>query len=243
MISNVFHAVFFLPLYNALVWLSAVLPGADIGLAIVVLTLLVKIALFPLQHRVNKTQRVLKQLEPKLQELKEKHADNRAEHAKKMMELYKEHGVNPFSGFLVLLIQLPILLALFWVFKDSFLLKPEWIYSFVTVPAITNTIFLGFLDIAARSYVLAVFVGLSQFLQIRLMSPALAPVTDSKNHSLAADFSRTLNLQMRYTMPVIITFVAISLPAALSLYWLTSNLFAIGHELVINRQFRKSHAS
>lgn len=231
MISGLFHQIFFLPLYNALVWLSGSLLGGDIGLAIIVLTLLVKIALFPLQHRVNKTQNALKRLEPALQDLKKKHVNDRSEQARQTMALYKEHGVNPFSGFIVLLIQLPILLALFWVFKDSFLLKPEWIYSFVTAPLAPSIKLFGLLDITAKSYWLAFLVGLTQFFQMRLVMPpsAAGPVTD---------FSRSLSLQMRYFMPVMVIFIAATLPAAISLYWTTSNLFAIGHELFINRRLK-----
>lgn len=244
MIGNFFHLVFFLPLYNALIWLSSILPGGDIGLAIVLLTLLVKIILFPLQHRMSKTQAALKSLEPELQRLKEKYVDDKSEQAKQLMALYREHGVNPLSGFIILLIQLPVLLALFWVFKDSFILKPEWFYSFVTPPAVSNTLFLGLLDITTKSYVLAIFVGLSQFFQMKLVLPPQSPATGEKKgkNSLASDFTRGLNLQMQYFMPVMVTFIGFSLPAAISLYWFTSNLFAIGHEIFVNRKLKERQA-
>ena len=243
MISGLFHQAFFLPLYNALVWLSGSLLGGDIGLAIIVLTLLVKIVLFPLQHRVNKTQITLKRLEPALADLKKKHASDRNKQAKQTMALYKEHGVNPFGGFLVLLIQIPILLALFWVFKDSFLLKPEWIYSFVTAPLAPSTELLGFLDITTRSIWLALLVGVTQFFQMHLVMPPTPKRAEGETSSLGADFSRSLSLQMRYFMPIMVVFIAISLPAAVPLYWITSNLFAIAHEIFINRRLKKSFPS
>lgn len=239
MISGIFHQVFFLPLYNTLVWISSILPGADIGLAIIVLTLLVRVILFPLQHRVNKTQRTLKTLEPQINALKLKHANDRNEHAKQLMALYKEHGVNPFAGFVVLLIQLPVLLALFWVFKDSFLLKPEWIYSFVTPPASPSVIFLGFLDITSKSWWLAGLVGITQFFQMKLALPPQSPRPAGEPSSFSSDLSRSMNLQMRYFMPVMVTFIAISLPAAIPLYWVTSNIFGIIHELFVRRSAGK----
>lgn len=242
MISSVFNQVFFLPLYNALVWLSGILPGGDVGLAIVVLTLLVKVLLFPLQHRMTKTQAALKRLEPQLAALKSEYADNKSEQAKRIMALYQEHGVNPFSGFVILLIQLPILIALFLVFKDSFLLRPEWLYSFVASPTVSSTNFLGWLDITTRSIWFAVLVGVSQFIQMRLVMPPPAPKPVEQKPSLAADFQRSLGWQMRYFMPVMVAFIAAGLPAALSLYWLTSNLFAIGHELLINRRLKRTQA-
>lgn len=243
MISGFFRQIFFLPLYNALVWLSSVLPGSDIGLAIIVLTLLVRLVLFPLQHRMSKTQRLLKRLEPRLNELKTKYADNKSEQAKQLMELYREHGVNPFAGFLLLLIQLPILLALYWVFRDSFILNPDWVYSFITPPSVSGTHLLGWLDITTRSWPLALGVGLTQFIQMHLVMPAIQasqPVT-TPGKSFAADLQRSMSFQMRYFMPLMVTFIALSLPAAIPLYWITSNLFAIGHELFITRRFRESH--
>lgn len=236
--SYLFHQIFFLPLYNGLIWLSGVVPGADLGLAIVILTLLVKFLLFPLQHKMSKTQLALKKLEPQLAGLKEKYKDNRNEHAKQMMALYREHGVNPFAGFLVLIIQLPILIALFWVFKDSFVLNREFIYSFVSHPEALNTQFLGFLDITGRNYYLAVLVGVTQFFQMRLALPPQNKTGDSAP-SFQADFSRSLNLQMRYFMPAMVIFIAATLPAAVPLYWLTSNLFAIVHEAFVRRKAGK----
>lgn len=234
MIAKIFNLVFFLPLYNLLLWLSAHLPGADVGLAIIVLTLLVRILLFPLQHRIVKTQAVLKKLEPSLQRLKEKYAADKAEQARQVMALYREHGVNPFAGFLTLLIQLPILLALFWVFKDSFRLNPDWVYSFITHPDALNPYLLGWLDISSRNYFLALAVGISQFIQMKLASPPL-PAPAKGANSFGSDLGRSLNWQMRYIMPAMVAFFAGTLPAAISLYWLTSNLFSIVHEWWLRR--------
>ncbi len=238
MISSAFRHIFFLPLYNALVWLSTVLPGADIGLAIIILTLAVRFILFPLQHRMSKTQRALKLLEPKLAELKAKYADDKSEQAKKLMELYREHGVNPFAGFVLLLIQLPILLALYWVFRDSFVIQTDWLYSFITPPAALGTHFLGWLDITTKSWPLALIVGITQFIQMKLVMPPSAPIAPDAPKSLSADLQRSMSLQMRYFMPLMVTFIAFGLPAAIPLYWITSNIFAIGHELLVNRKAR-----
>lgn len=235
--SYLFNQLFFNPLYNLLVWLSAVLPGSSLGLAIIILTILVKVILLPLYHKTTTSQQKIKSLEPKLKELKIKHADNREEQARQTMALYREHGINPLTSFWLLLIQIPIVLALFWVFRDSFTIHRDILYSFIAPPETINPTLFG-LDLTAKNYVLAILVGASQFIQMRLAIPPIAPPT-TKERSFKDDLARSMNLQMRYMMPAFITIVSLSFPAALTLYWLTSNLFAIGHELVVKRRAGK----
>ena len=234
MISSIFHQLFFDPLYNLLIWLSAVLPGHSLGLAIIILTIIVKLILLPLYHKTTTSQKKIKALEPKLKELKAKHANNREEQAKQTMALYREHGINPLTSFWLLLIQIPIVLALFFVFRDSFNIRPEILYSFITPPTLINATLFG-LDLTAKNYLLAILVGTSQFIQMRLAIPPIPP-SNSPDRSFKNDFARSMNLQMRYMMPAFITLVSFGFPAALTLYWLTSNLFAIGHELFVKRQ-------
>ena len=222
MISNIFHQLFLNPLRNLLIWLSSILPGHSLGLAIIILTIGVKLILLPLYHKTNVTQRRIRELEPKLKEIKTQQANNREEQAKQIMALYREHGINPLTSFWLLLIQIPIVLALFWVFRDS-----------SNIPAVNATLF-G-LSLTSRNYVLAILVGVSQFIQMRLAVPPI-PSTTSSERSFKDDLARSMNLQARYLMPVFITIVCFSFPAALTLYWLTSNLFAIGHELIVKRR-------
>lgn len=237
MITSLFNTILFNPLYNALVLITDVLPGNDIGLAIVILTIIVKIILFPLYHQSTKTQSKIKLIEPKLKELKEKYNEDKQEQAKQIMELYREHGINPFSSIFLLIIQLPIVLALFSVFFRGFELNLDILYSFVPEPAAINTELLGLVDIAEKSIILALLVGISQFIQMRLALPPLPkPDKKSKQPSFKDDFARSMNLQMRYVMPVVIIFIASTFPAAIAVYWLTSNLFAIGHELIVKRK-------
>ena len=93
-----------------MVVLTSVVPGHDLGLAVILLTLIVKFILVPISHKTIKTQKKLKELEPEITKLKEKHKDDQQGQALKIMELYKEHGVNPFSGVFLMFIQLPIIL-------------------------------------------------------------------------------------------------------------------------------------
>lgn len=232
--SNIFHFFFFDPLYNLLVWLSAILPGHSLGWAIIILTIGVKLVLLPLYHKTNTTQRRIRALEPKLKEIKTQQASNREEQARQTMALYREHGINPLTSFWLLLVQIPIILALFWVFRDSFNIHPELLYSFVTPPAVINSTLFG-LNLTARNYLLAILVGVSQFVQMRLAIPPIPPPAP-KERSFKNDLARSMNLQARYMMPALITIISFGFPAALTLYWLTSNLFAIGHELIVKHR-------
>lgn len=227
-----FKLTLFIPLYNALAFLSTIVPRNDIGLAIVFLTLVVKIALSPLQHKASKTQSKMKVIEPELVKIKQN--EDKEEQAKQIMELYKHHGINPFTSILLLFIQIPIIISLFYVFKSGFQLNLDILYPFVPKPTNINTLFLGLLDIHQKSYILAILVGLTQFVQMKLAIPPL-PKDSGKEKSLSGDFARSMNLQMRYVMPAMIVFIAASLPSAISIYWITSNLFAVVHELMVRK--------
>lgn len=236
MIKAFFVTTFFQPLYNILVFLTGILPGADVGLAIILLTVIVRLALFPLYHKSTKTQAKMKEIEPELRSLKEKHGQDREAQARATMELYKAHGINPFSGFLLLLIQLPIIFALYEVFKGSLNLHTDLVYSFIKFPETTSHLFLGMIDITSKSLLLAVMVGLTQFIQMQLALPPLPPKKDGEKQSFGDEMSRNMQLQMKYFLPIVIIFIARSLPIAISLYWITSNLFSVGHELIVKKK-------
>jgi YidC/Oxa1 family membrane protein insertase len=116
MFNILWHTIIYNPLYNALIFLLDIVPGADIGIAVIILTVFVKVLLFPLAHKVARTQATINQIQPQLDKLKDKYKDNKQEQTIKTLELYKKNGINPFFGFLVILIQLPIILGLYFVF-------------------------------------------------------------------------------------------------------------------------------
>ncbi len=232
-----FNQVFFLPLYNALVFLSGIMPGHSLGLAIIVLTLLVKIVLFPLYHKTTTTQAKLKLLEPELKKIKAETTDNRQLQAQKIMELYRVHGVSPFAGIGVMLIQLPILWALYKVFRGSFEFDGALVYSFINAPSSVNHFLFGILDLTATSYILALLVGLSQYIQVRLALPPVKPdLVPNNNPSFSDNLSKSMGMQMRYILPVMMIVISAGLPAALPLYWLVGNIFQIGHEVLVKRK-------
>jgi YidC/Oxa1 family membrane protein insertase len=238
--AQFFTTVFYQPLYNGLIFLMDLLPWADAGVVVILFTIIVKLILFPLSIRSVKTQLKMKQIEPQLQELKTKYKDNREEQARKTLELYRANDIHPFAGFFLILIQLPILFALYKVFYATGLFVPDLslLYSFVEAPSAINPNFLGILDISKSSIWLALIAAVSQYFQVKFSLPPPKPKT--ANSSFQDDLARSMSLQMRYILPAFIFFIAWKLAAALSLYWITSNLFMIAQELYIRRRYKKS---
>jgi len=232
-IGSFFNTFFYNPLYNGLILLLDVLPWLDLGLAIVVFTILVKLILFPLSQKQIKTQIKIKEIEPKINEIKEKYLDKQ-ERAVKTMELYKSEKINPFAGFLPILIQIPIIFALYFIFLRSGFpeINSEILYSFVKAPLDVNMMFLGLLDVSQKSVILAVLAGISQYFQAKLASPI---TKKTEKGGLGEDFARSMSIQMRYVFPVMIFFIAYTISAAVAIYWTTSNIFMIGQELYVKR--------
>jgi YidC/Oxa1 family membrane protein insertase len=237
MIGNIWNTVLYHPLINALAFLVSIVPGGDIGLAVVILTILVKIILFPLAQKSIESQAQMAILAPELNKIKESGA-SKEEQARLTFELYKTHKTNPFSGCLLLIVQIPIIVALYYVFFKGINFQPEILYSFVHVPTTTNMLFLGILDISGKSLLLAILAGISQYLQAYFM-PQPIKSTSSKPGSFTESFSKSMNMQMKYIFPFIVAFIAYSISGAVALYWITSNLFAVGQQIYVNRKTDK----
>lgn len=240
--SYLFNLFFYKPLYNGLVFLIGVLPWADIGIIVILFTCIVKLILFPLSKKSVLTQIKMKEVQPELDAIKEKYKDNKQEQALKVMALYKEKKVNPFSGILLIFIQIPIIFALYFVFLKGGLPKinTELLYSFIKIPKSIDISFLGLMDITQKSYVMAFFASLTQFFQVKFATPQFKKKDNSSPNSFKDDLAKSMSVQMKYILPVIIFFIARGLPAVVALYWTTSNLFAIGQELYLRRTHKNS---
>ncbi|HBM46151.1 MAG: Preprotein translocase subunit YidC [Parcubacteria group bacterium GW2011_GWF2_38_76] len=237
MFSFIFD-IFYYPLYNAIVLLSALSPSNDFGLAVVVLTVLIKILILPLSHISIKAQRKLKEIDPEIRRIKELYKGKQEEQAVKIMNLYKEHGVNPFASIFLLFIQLPMFIALYYIFSNNIDLTSPVIFSFNLIPSTINTMFLGLIDLSESNIYLAILVGLTQFIQTKLSVPELPKIKD-KNPSFADDFAKSMNWQIKYFLPIFIIFIAAKLNAAVSVFWITSNAFSIAHEVMVKRKAEK----
>ncbi|MDD4333321.1 MAG: YidC/Oxa1 family membrane protein insertase [Patescibacteria group bacterium] len=228
--SYLFTIIFYQPILNLLVWLYNIIPGHDIGIAIIVLTIIIKVILYPLSWQSIKAQKSLQDLQPKVDELKKEYANNKEEMGKAMLTLYKENKVNPFSSCLPLLIQLPFLWAVFRVFQNG--LKNgslDLVYSFISKPDVINNISLGLVDLSKPNIILAVLAGAAQFWQAKMMTTKKPPIqsTGAKDENMMA----VMNKQMLYMMPVLTVFIGLTLPGGLTLYWFITTLLTALQQL------------
>jgi YidC/Oxa1 family membrane protein insertase len=232
-IGLLFHEVLYRPLFNGLILIYNYLPIHDLGLAIILLTVVVRLVLYPLVTKQFRSQKAMSALQPKLQEIKKKYP-NKEEQTKKTMELYKAEGVHPASGCLPLLIQLPVLIALYQVFFNG--LDPKSLselYYWVAKPEIINHIAFGFLDLAKANVVLAVLAGIAQFVQTKMMLPKTQPSVKKSNEP---DIASMMNTQSLYVMPIITVVIGLRFPAGLSLYWVITTLLGIYQQILINKE-------
>ena len=224
-------------MFNGFVGLYNLIP--DVGVVILIITILIKVVLYPLTKSSIKSQKALTDLQPKLNELKEKYKNDKQMVAQETMRLYKENKVNPFASCLPLFIQLPILIALYYVLQIA--LKGDQfglLYSFMHNPGAINKVSLGLFDLGKASYVLAILAGGAQFWQSKMMmrkrvdKPVPAGAKDE-------DTMAMMNKQMLYFMPIMTVFIGMSLPAGLTLYWFLSTLFTALQQLYMFKKKQK----
>lgn len=232
---SIFNEFLYRPLFNLLVFLYNTLPGSDIGIAIIAVTAIVKLVFWPMTGKAVKSQKALQEIQPKIKEIQEKYKDNKEEQAKKLMEFYKENKVNPMSGCLPLLVQIPILIALYQVFLKGF--DPSSLsalYSFIHNPGIIDPIFLGFVNLSLPNKVFAVLAGISQFLQAKMTMPKKVKLPNAPKSS-DEFMSQAISKQMLYFLPVFTVLISWKLPSGLALYWIVTTLFTLIQQYVIMR--------
>ena len=239
---NAFNIILYRPLFNALVFLYEYLPGHDFGVAVIVLTIIIRVILYPLMVKSIKSQKVLSDLQPKIQEIQNKYKNEKEKQAKEMMVLYQKEKINPFGGCLPLLLQLPILIALFRVFQQG--LQPEsmvHLYSFMPDPGTINQTFLGIVDLAMPSLGLAFLAGITQFFQSKMIIPQQKKFSAGQtSKTKTPDFSQIMQKQMLYFFPIFTVFILWRLPAAIGIYWIITALFSIGQQYLIFKPQNKN---
>jgi YidC/Oxa1 family membrane protein insertase len=223
---ELFQTVFYQPIFNLLIFLYNTVSLQDFGVAIVLLTVIVKLILWPLSRKSIKSQKALQELQPKINELKAKHKGNQQVMGKELMALYKKYKVNPFSSCLPLLVQFPVFIAIYRIFREDLNKHLDLVYSFLYRPEIINTSFLGLMDLSKPNIYLAVMAGAAQFWQAKMMMAKKdknAVVPSNKKEGMA----EIMNKQMLYFMPAITIFIGVTLPGGLTLYWLVLTLLTV----------------
>ncbi len=240
--TKLFRTFITKPFLNFLILVASILPNHSLGWGIILLTLLVKLLLFWPTQRAMEGQKKMQLLQPKLEAVKKQYSDNPQKMQEETMRLWKEHGVNPVQSCLPILLQLPILIGLFYVIQDSAVLatSKHLIYSFYQhLSWDFNPLFLG-LDLTKPSWIFPPLLVVLQFLQMKLGFQIVKNKTKKEGKEPAIDKAQQIQQQvMLYAMPLMIGFFAISFPAAVSLYWGVSTLFAIGQQMIVNREHLK----
>lgn len=237
MFSTLFHVILYQPILNIFVFLYNIIPGHDIGVVILLITVLVRAAVYPLMSSSIKSQKSVQDLQPKIAEIKQLYKNDQQKQAAATMQLYKENKVNPFASCLPLLIQLPILIALYMVMRDGLVADNlgKDLYSFMYNPGKLNNISFWIFDMAKPNIVLAVLAGAAQFFQTKAMLVKQPPKNvneGAKDEQMMA----VMNKQMLYFMPVMTVFIGATLPAGLTLYWFFSTVLTWGQQILIYKQ-------
>lgn len=202
---------------NLLYGVTAAIGMPNYGMAIVLLTVIIKVVLYPLNYKQMHSMVAMQRLQPKIKEIQEKYKKDPQKMQQKMMELYKEQGVNPLSGCLPLLIQLPILIALYRALLKLF-----------ATPGVENMNFLWIANLGQKGIhhpvdmLLPLLAGVSTYWQMRLVPQASG--------------QEQMQRMMSLTMPAFIAYITITLPAGLGLYWVVFNLLSIAQQYIMNRR-------
>lgn len=258
---NIFDVLLITPILNILivfykVFLFIHLPGA-LGFAIILLTLLIRFALWPLTAAQLKSTQKMAALKPHLDRIKSEHGHDKVRHQEEVTKLYKEHGVNPLAGCLPLLIQIPVFIALYRVLleivdptKSDFLTKiNEKLYSAaLNLDKIPNTAFFGFhledkpsnwSQIGLFILIIPILTGLFQYIQSKMLMPQTSPqaikkpAKDGQKEGME-DAMSSMQSQMSFIMPAMIAFFSYGFPVGLSLYWNTFTIIGIVQQYSIS---------
>ncbi len=224
-----YNLIFYQPLLNALVLLYQTAAFRDLGVAIVLLTIVIRLILFPIFQKSMHHQMVMQEIQPKIKKLQEEHKGNYEKQSQAIMAVYKDHKINPFSGFLLLLIQLPILIALYQIFLN--VSRPDVLgnlYSFISPPAELNPWLFGLINLTKPNIVIVGLAVIAQYFQGRLALP--------KSQEAQASQAAKIGQKMVWIAPLITLAVLWNLPAAVGLYWLTTSAFSAVQQQVVNKK-------
>ncbi len=213
--------ILYRPLFNALIFLVWLIPGHNIGWAIIILTIIIRAILIPSTIGSIRQQKKMRDLQPEIKTLQDKYKGDKQKQAQVLMDFYKQNNINPLGSCLPLLVQLPILIVLYYVFQAGLDISHfNLLYGFVPHPETIKTVFFGIELAKPERFILPVIAGVLQFIQSRQIMPQTSPKQDGEMQAM-------ISKQMLYLMPVFTIFIAGQLPAALPLYWITTNIFAI----------------
>jgi YidC/Oxa1 family membrane protein insertase len=249
----IFNQFIYAPIYNLLVFVYNLLPFKDFGVAIIIVTLIIKFLLIPLSRKQIESQKKMTELQPKIKELQKKHKDDKEKQSRALMDLYKTHKSNPFSGCLPMIVQLVFLIAiyrvLFNISQANLMVDGNILYSFIQNPGQIDKMFLGLVNLStavnlgnisfseAPKILLVILAALSQFFQSKMLM-AKQKTAPSSQKDDKMDFSQMLSKQMLFLGPLLTLFIGIKFPSGLALYWLVSTVFMIVQQYFLEKEVK-----
>jgi len=247
----IFDQFVYAPIYNLLVFVYNLLPFGDFGVAIIVVTLIIKFLLIPLSRKQIESQKKMTELQPKIKELQKKYKDDKEKQSRALMELYKTNKSNPFSGCLPMVVQLVFLIAiyrvLFNISQANLMVDGNILYDFIKNPGQINKMFLGLIDLSTAvnlgnitfseipKMILVLLAAFSQYFQTKMLMAKQKTIVSSQNDD-KPDFSQMLSKQMLYLGPLLTLFIGVKFPSGLALYWLVSTVFMIIQQYFLEKE-------
>lgn len=232
---HIFFVLIYQPIYNALIFLYNIF--GDFGIAIIILTLLIKFSLIPLSRKQIESQKEMQDIQPKIKELQKKYKNDREELSKKTMALYREHKINPAAGCLPLIIQMIVFITMYRVIinlssNHDLAIDATQLYSFVTLPTELDKLFLGFMNVTEPFAAIAVVTAFAQFYQLKMMQKKQNIAkenasTEKTDKTTEPDFATIMQKQMLFIVPIMTLFIGLKFPSGLAIYWLSSTVFMI----------------
>lgn len=228
---SVLRTILLEPLFNALLLIYALLPNNDFGVAVIILTVIIRIILWPLVKRQLNHQKAMRDIQPEINKIKAQAKGDKQKESQLMVELFKEKDINPFASLGLALVQFPVLIALYYVLSDASQAAKiqEAAYSFVAnLPAVQEIInnpgsfhptLFGVVDMTKPSIVLAVLAGAAQYVQAKQLTP--------KKTDKGSGFAANLGFNATLIFPVLTVAIGVRFPSALALYWFTSSVIAV----------------
>ena len=241
--TTIFHELIYQPIYNILIFVYDFFPGGDFGVAIIIVTVLLKAAMIPLSKKQIESQKRIQEIQPELKAIQEKYKNDKEKQTKEVMEFYKKNKVNPFSGCFPIIVQFIFLIAIYRVIiniSDAGLVVNNGdLYSFVRNPGEINKTFLGVVDLLKPSIPIAILAAAAQFWQTKMMmfnkkkKEELSGGKNKKEENKEPDFAEIMNKQMLFFGPLLTLFIGAKFAAGLSIYWLFSTLFSVFQQIYI----------
>lgn len=237
-LTNLYNTILFEPVFNLLMFLYQLMPAQDMGLAVILLTMIVKALLLPIDMKALRSQKALQEMQPKIDEIQKKYKDDKEEQAKQTMLIFQESKINPFFGIWALFIQIPILIAIYQVLtqlsaavKNGQSIAIAKFYPFVHQPEVINYLFLGIIDLSKPALWMAIIVGILQFIQIKMTMGKTPKTKDSQS---------VMQQSMAYFSPIFLAIVLTALPAVIGVYFLATSIWTIAQQQIIQKK-KESH--